>query len=337
MRGRWMELCLLAVLGMCGVAMMAAAGARRENAADAKRTAPPYWAYAVNPPAGANGGDREAAAGARHVPGSTAAFTEVQIKDLFTAVDWHPDGHPAMPVSVAYGRRPQLYACGYCHLPNGLGRPENANLAGLPVEYLVQQMAAFKNGTRKSSVGEFMPASNMVKVGAVANDQEIAEAAAYFSALKQKQWIRVVESDSVPKTHVVGWMLAVIEPREMEPIGQRIIETPEDLARTELRDDASAFIAYVPTGSVAKGKRLASTGGEGKTVACAKCHGTSLQGLAGVPGIAGRSPSSIIRQLVDMQNGVRAGAASALMKPVVAKLELDDMIDLAAYAASLKP
>ena len=33
----------------------------------------------------------------------------------------------------------------------------------------------------------------------------------------------------------------------MEPIGTRVVETPEDLHRTELRDDASGFIAYVPT------------------------------------------------------------------------------------------
>jgi hypothetical protein len=36
----------------------------------------------------------------------------------------------------------------------------------------------------------------------------------------------------------------------MKPMGQRIIETPENLERTELRDDRSGFIAYVPAGSV---------------------------------------------------------------------------------------
>ena len=45
----------------------------------------------------------------------------------------------------------------------------------------------------------------------------------------------------------------------------RIIEMPEDTERTEvLRDPRSAFIAYVPAGSIKKGEALVTTGG-GKT------------------------------------------------------------------------
>ena len=67
------------------------------------------------------------------------------------------------------------------------------------------------------------------------------------------------------------------------------------------------------------------------------CHGYDLRGLGPIPGIAGRSPSYIVRQLYDFQTGVRAGGWSPLMKPVVEKLSLDEMISLAAYAASLSP
>ena len=49
-------------------------------------------------------------------------------------------------------------------------------------------------------------------------------------------------------------MLVVSEPPAKEPIGHRIIEIPENLERTELRDDTSGFIAYVPPGSVKRGK-----------------------------------------------------------------------------------
>ena len=56
-----------------------------------------------------------------------------------------------------------------------------------------------------------------------------------------------------------------------------------------------------------------------------------------MPRLAGRSPSYLVRQLYDFQHGVRTGPWSALMKPTVEKLTLDDMIDLAAYAASLPP
>ena len=70
---------------------------------------------------------------------------------------------------------------------------------------------------------------------------------------------------------------------------------------------------------------------------CGICHGPDLKGLGPIPGIAGRSPSYIVRQLYDFQHGTRAGIGSALMKPAVEKLMIDDMIALAAYAASLAP
>mgnify|MGYP002684972620 CR=1 FL=1 len=60
-------------------------------------------------------------------------------------------------------------------------------------------------------------------------------------------------------------------------------------------------------------------------------------GLGPVPGIAGRSPSYVVRQFWDFQHGARAGAGSVLMRPTVERLTLDDMIALAAYVASLAP
>jgi cytochrome c553 len=56
-----------------------------------------------------------------------------------------------------------------------------------------------------------------------------------------------------------------------------------------------------------------------------------------VPGIAGRSPSYLVRQLYDFQQHSRQGSAGAPMAPVVEKLSHNDMIALAAYIASLKP
>ena len=299
---------------------------------------PPYWAYAVDPPAPPPGASVKPDDNAPlHIPGSKLTFTASQIQDLFHAVDWHPSAHPTMPGIVAYGRSPEVYACAYCHLPNGQGRPENSSLAGLPAAYIIQQLADFKSGARKSSDPDLKPVSNMVSVGAKATDAEIQAAAAYFSALKPKPWIRVVESKFVPKTHVAGWMLVVSTPHEMESIGDRIIETPENLERTELRDDSSGFLAYVPPGSLKRGKALVTTGAGGKTVICSTCHGPNLKGLKNVPSMAGRSPSYIVRQLYDIQSGARAGAASQQMKPVVANLSLYDIIDIAAYTASLTP
>ena len=100
-----------------------------------------------------------------------------------------------------------------------------------------------------------------------------------------------------------------------------------------MRDSHSGFLADVPEGSIAKGEALATNGG-GKTKACGGCHGADLRGKGNTPGIAGRSPSYLMRQFWDMKQGTRK---SAVMAAVVAKLEVDDMIALASYAASRMP
>src|SRR3954462_100543 len=116
---------------------------------------PPQWAYGTPPatlPAGRAG---QAAAPDNTTPrtltGSTLSFTLPQIRDGFGPADWYPGDHPAMPEIVAHGRRPEVRACALCHYPNGKGRAENAPIAGYPVAYFVQQMADFKNGSRKSA------------------------------------------------------------------------------------------------------------------------------------------------------------------------------------------
>ena len=229
-----------------------------------------------------------------------------------------------------------MFACGMCHRADGPGGPENSSLAGLPEAYIVQQMADFKSGARKSSMPERLPPQLMVSLSRAATDAEVESAAAYFSALRPRAVMRVVETDTVPRTRVAGWHLAAVEGGGTEPVGRRIIEIPEDLERFVSRDARSHFVAYVPVGSIRRGRALAAEGGGGRTVQCGTCHGPDLKGLGPIPGIAGRSPSYFVRQLYDFQHGARAGTGSALMKPTVEKLTVDDMLSLAAYAASLR-
>lgn len=294
---------------------------------------PPALAYPVNPPDFKPTPDDGSQ---RHVPDSTAAFTLTQLRDRFFAPDWHPGDHPPLPDVVAHGRKPELFACGFCHRADGPGGPENAGLAGLPATYIVQQVSDFASGARKTSVPERDPPKNMTALSKAAAAAEVEAAAAYFSALKPRATITVVETQTVPQTFVAGWFLAAAKPGGKEAIGQRIIEVPEDLEQFESRDARSRFIAYVPVGSIAKGRALA-TGGGGRTVQCGICHGPALKGLGPIPGIAGRSPSYLVRQLYDIKHGARAGIGSALMKQVVDRLTVEDMASLAAYAASLTP
>ena len=272
----------------------------------------------------------------RTVPNSTVTYMAGETGQ-FNIADWHPDEHPPLPPVVQYGRRPDVGACGYCHLANGFGKPENAPLAGQPVEYIVQQMHDYRDERRLGSEPLVVGPALMVRIAKAATEEEIRAAAEYFAAVKRAPWIRVIEADMVPVTRNAGVMYAVVEGGGEEPIGVRILEVAENYALTQLRDGGSGFIAYVPPGSVAEGEALVKTGGNGKTVACGICHGPDMRGLGTVPSIAGRSPSYMGRQMYDFKSGSRNGVSAPLMNPIVAQLDDEDIVNILAYLSTLAP
>src|SRR5947209_8035611 len=146
-----------------------------------------------------------------------------------------------MPRIVAQGRKPDVFACGFCHRADGPGSPQNAALAGLPVAYIVQQMNDYKSGARTTAVPK-RGVQLMIDLAKAATDEEIAAAAAYFSALKPGQHTRVVETDIVPKTFLRSHSYAALASGEKEPIGKRIIEVPEDLEQVVLHDSHARFM-----------------------------------------------------------------------------------------------
>lgn len=291
------------------------------------------WAYPLNPPAPPAQPNNDPTL--HTVPNSKLKLTLKQTTDGFNPPDWHPEDHPPMPEIVGKGRAPDIRACGFCHLPNGQGKPENSSLAGLPAAYIEQQVTDYRTGLRQSSEPNMGPPSNMLKLARVTNEAEVKIAAEYFSKIKYKPWVRVVETKMVPKTRIVTGMHVPIEGTS-EPIGDRVIEVPENFELTELRDSQSPFIAYVPVGAVKRGEALV-TRANAKTIQCAICHGEGLKGLGNVPFLAGRSPSYLIRQMYDFKSGARKGGWSPLMKGVVEKLTIPDMVAIVAYTASLKP
>jgi cytochrome c553 len=268
----------------------------------------------------------------KQVPGSARSYTQAQIDDRIDAPDWFPDEHPPMPQVVAHGSGKAVRACIGCHLSTGHGHPENSRLPGTTASYLMRQLADFKSGTRH---GE--GAGAMTNFSKEMTADEVRAAAEFFAGLKVFRWTKVVEADTVPKTYFKGTRRLLYPDGGTEPIGNRIIEVPEDWERVELRDPHSGFVSYVPVGSLAKGEALVASGGGGKTIPCAICHGPGLKGLGDVPNIAGRSPGNIARQIYYFQTGDRSGASSALMKGVVDKLTGDDVLAIAAYVASLEP
>jgi cytochrome c553 len=297
----------------------------------------PGWAYPVAGPAVPGTVPPPDEGSPRHVPGSALTLSKGQLEPHVVSVpDWHPEDHPAMPAIVSLGREPQVWACAYCHLPNGAGRPENASVAGLTPAYFKQQLSDFNRGHRTGSEPRRAPENFMIALSHAVTDEETARAAAYFASIKPESFIRVVESETVPKSYVAGAMLAKVPGGAVEPLGERIIEMPVDLERAENRDSRTPYLAYVPVGSIAKGSSLVATGNAGRTLQCGTCHGPELKGLGDVPRLAGRSPSYLMRQLFDYKSGTRTGA-SGLMKVVVANLSQDDMIAIVSYLSSRNP
>jgi cytochrome c553 len=268
----------------------------------------------------------------RHLSGSEGAFTVAQISYRYGPADWFPGDHPPMPDIVARGKETiGLRACALCHLPNGKGLMQNGGVAGLPVEYFVQQIADFRNGRRKSADLNKANAFEMAAIARNLTEAEARAAAEYFGSIKFTPWVRVVESETVPKfTATVNGLFLKADGNDSEPLGQRLVELPENTYETNiLRNPRSGFVVYAPAGSLERGETL--------TKGCGTCHGPELRGVKNVPPIAGRSSSYLARQLYDMQQGTRNGDQAKLMKAAVEKLTEDDLIAIAAYVSSLQP
>jgi cytochrome c553 len=295
----------------------------------AQETTNPFpWAYPTRMSADAPQVDPDD--GLPHsMPGSDREYFFSDISQS-NAADWHPDSHPQLPTIVANGSS-SVGACAFCHLANGQGKPENAGLTGLPAEYIVQQLKDFAAGLRVTSDPTLITPANMLPISVNTTPEEMQIAADYFASVTQRKWITVMEAETVPQTYISAWLFVEKESGGTEPLGQRILEMPMDFERTEWRDDSSAFIAYVPVGSLARGEELVRTGD------CALCHGEGLRGSGPIPGIAGRSPSYMTRQIYDFQTGARRGLWSPLMLPVVEHLTPDEVIDIIAYVSSLEP
>lgn len=297
----------------------------------------PAWLFPLNPPSSSvrQTYDRIKPL---HVPGSRVTYTETEFNDLFAAPDWFPASHSAMPTVVAHGRAPDVYACGYCHTPAGHGRPENASIAGLPPPYIAQQLADFSSGARRSAwPGPYRPADLMIHAAKFATAEEVAAAAEYFSQQHLKSHVRVVEVLRVPRSRVVGWVYAAEPGGGDELLGERLLEFTPDAARHENRDDELQYVAYVPIGSLKRGRSIAGVGRGELSYACVSCHGDRLQGVGVIPRIAGRSPTYLLRQLLAFKTNARSGATGQPMLAVISTLDINDMIAVAAYAASLEP
>jgi cytochrome c553 len=298
------------------------------------RTPPPRepaWAFPVQQ------GSLPTEEGTRKLAGSDKTYTAAEIDNLMAPPDWLPNDHPAAPSIVTKGHGGVL-ACGSCHLMSGIGHPESADLAGMPLSYLKQQMTDFKSGVRTD-------VARMNGISKEMSDAEIDEATMWFASLKPRKNNRVVEADMVPKTIVAQGRMRFVDPAGgTEPIGNRIITVPEEVNLARMRDPNTKFVSYVPTGTLARGKVLVETGDNKKTLACGTCHGPGLNGQASIgktgiaaPRIAGQHPIYLARELYLFKDASRNGMTSKLMTPAVANLTDADILAISAYLASMDP
>lgn len=269
---------------------------------------------------------------AAHVMGSTQVYTRAQINP-FNPPDWFPQDHPPMPQIVARGREP-AFACAYCHMPDGESDPAGAPLAGLSKTYMLEQVAAFRTGARGSSA--FPSIRAMVAQAHAVTDSDLHQAAEYFSKLRFVPRTRVIETLDVPGTHWDGFVLVPDKDATREPLGKRIVELPVHVPDYLVRDNRGGVVAYVPRGSVQRGAAIAVKG-VNTAASCESCHGPGLQGQGDIPYLAGRSPTYIVRELILFRLGQRSNPGAGPMQVEAAQLTLQDMIDVAAYAASRKP
>ena len=267
----------------------------------------------------------------RRVPGSALTYKRKEIDDLFNPPIWFPELNVGMPRVVQYGAPPNVRACAACHLASGQGHPESGHISGLPIAYFQRQIEDYRAGRRHDPVW-------MTKMSAALTDDDVKAAAQWFSKVKPIPWVRVVEADTIVRSYFNKSRKRLPHPEGgVEPLGEKIAEFPVDPIRVVDRDPNAGFIAYVPKGSLLRGQQLVTQGGEGKTMACAACHGAQLKGQGEVPRIAGVSPLYTVRQMFAFKTGARKGVHAAQMTPVVERLTQDDITAIAAYTASLEP
>jgi len=271
------------------------------------------WAYPVEPPPGNN---------------ADAAPPSKPINQALIATTY--TGLPKMPEVVAKGKP---LPCMQCHLANGGSHPESAAISGLTVNYIIEQVHAFRDGERIDT-----RTGRMVLASKALSEKELKEAADYYAAIgpDRQQWIKTVVSNEVPKGPAPfggGGFRYHAQDGGTEPLPPgMVVETAADDDLVRARDQiAGGFVQYVRADDLALGEKVATTG------ACGTCHGADYKGAGDVPRLAGQHSLYLIRQLKDMQTGARKDKNVALMKPVVANLSDREMVAVAAYLASKSP
>ena len=327
-----------ALIAIASVVLGASVVAQQQAPAAPIPAGLPEWAYTPPPPPGsppppsALPADDNAVVS---IPGTTRTFTRDQLRAQKETMDWYPeDRHGTVPNVARFGKE-GVRQCTLCHLPDGSGRPENAPISTYHPVYFMQQMQDFQDGLRKSADPRKANTNTMIGFAKATTLEEERAVAEYFAQQPYPRRMKVVESKTAPRVRLQGGMHMAVPATEggaMVPIpADEIVEVPDDNLRAEARDTRMSWTAYVPPGTLNRGKQVVAK------YQCTTCHGANLEGVGPVPALAGRSPSYTMRQLFDMQQGTRRGPWAALMKPITSRMTVQEMMAASAFAASVSP
>ena len=293
------------LFGLMALALMPVAAYAAENSLS--------WAYPSEPPPGQN---------ADAAPASKAV-NHALIATTYT-------GLPRMPEVVAKGKP---LPCMQCHLANGGSHPESAALSGLPVNYIIDQVHAFRDGQRVD-----VRTGRMVQAAKLVTEEQLKQAAEYYAGIgpDRQKWTKTVVGTEVPRGPAPfggGGFRYHAPEGGMEPLPPgRIIEVAEndDLVRARDQIDGG-FVQYVRPEDMALGEKVAA---EGK---CGACHGADYKGKGDIPRLAGQHSLYMIRQLKDIQTGARKDKNASVMKPIADKLSDEEMVAVSAFLGSRTP
>ena len=175
-----------------------------------------------------------------------------------TSFTW-PTGSPAIiprcRKSSCTAVRPTFAdaACATC--PTARDGRRTPRLPACPYAYVVQQLAGFqeRSANERRRAQDEHHADDPGRQGMTDDGDQVA--ADYFSSMKWTPWIRSSRPTRCRRRESPATCSSRSPIGGTEPLGNRIVETPEDAERFELRDPRSGFVAYVPRGSIAKGAR----------------------------------------------------------------------------------
>ena len=276
-------------------------------------------------------------------PDGKRMLTAAQVDKLTPAEkDWFPQSHPIPPPVVLVPGKDQAPPCAECHTVNGQGMVGIPDIAGLPANYLLEQLAAFRSGARTSALPHYLETGVMIATAKAWSQTDLQAAVAYYASLPRRTPTRVVETEAAPSMRLERWGWTYRDPAggATHPLDGSVAEAPESVTRLFLGDLSTRQLVYVSHATLTLGRaviRSGGGGGGGGGQPCTACHGANLRGNSIAPPLAGRDPGYLARQLWDIRSGARSGANVKLMQGPARGLTARDITAVAGYLASLAP